>query len=64
MKLKRREMLVAALAAGGMKAGAQELETSPGELTELARRTMKSNRDAIDKVKLPMAVEPAFAFKA
>lgn len=64
MKLKRREMLVAAVAAGVLKVEAQELASTPAELMELARRTMKSNRDAINKVKLPMAVEPAFAFKA
>lgn len=61
--MKRRDMLVAAVAAGALRAEAQET-ASPTELLELSRRIMKTNREAIDKVKLPMAVEPAFAFKA
>lgn len=30
---------------------------------EQARAAMKTNRSALDKIKLPMAVEPAFMFK-
>ena len=30
---------------------------------EQARAAMKTNRSALDKIKLPMAVEPAFVFK-
>lgn len=63
MKLKRRDMLVAAVAAGAMKVEAQEA-AAPVELLDLARRSMQSNREAINKVKLPVAVEPAFVFKA
>jgi hypothetical protein len=63
VKLKRREMLVAAVAAGALQGEAQEA-VAPAELLDLAKRSMQSNRDAINKVKLPMAVEPAFVFKA
>lgn len=63
MKLKRRDMLVAAVAAGALKVEAQET-AAPVELLDLAKRSMQSNREAINKVKLPMAVEPAFVFKA
>jgi hypothetical protein len=63
VKLKRRDMLVAAVAVGASKGEAQEA-VAPAELLDLAKRSMQSNRDAINKVKLPMAVEPAFLFKA
>jgi hypothetical protein len=61
VKWKRREMLLAAAAAGSVKLEAQE---APNDLAALAKQTMKANLDAIGQVKLPMAVEPAFSFKA
>ena len=57
--MKRREMLIAAIAVAPLKVEAQE-----EDLVALARTSMKTNREAIDKVKLPMATEPAFSFKA
>lgn len=57
--MKRREMLIAAIAVVPLKIEAQE-----EDLVALARQSMKTNREAIDKVKLPMATEPAFIFKA
>jgi hypothetical protein len=57
--MKRREMLIAAIAVAPLKVEAQEEDP-----VALARRSMKTNREAIDKVKLPMATEPAFSFKA
>lgn len=57
--MKRREMLIAAIAVAPLKVEAQE-----EDLVALARKSMKTNREAIEKVKLPMATEPAFSFKA
>lgn len=57
--MKRRDMLMAAIAVAPLKIEAQE-----EDLVALARKSMKTNREAIDKVKLPMATEPAFSFKA
>lgn len=57
--MKRRQMLIAAIAVAPLKVEAQE-----EDLVALARKSMKTNREAIDKVKLPMATEPAFSFKA
>ena len=57
--MKRREMLIAAIAVAPLKVEAQE-----EDLVALARKSMQTNREAIEKVKLPMATEPAFSFKA
>lgn len=57
--MKRREMLIAAIAVAPLRVEAQE-----EDLVALARTSMKANREAIEKVKLPMATEPAFSFKA
>ncbi len=57
--MKRREMLIAAIAVAPLKVEAQE-----EDLVAQARKSMTANREAIDKVKLPMATEPAFGFKA
>ena len=57
--MKRREMLIAAIAVAPLMVEAQE-----EDLVALARKSMKTNRESIDKVKLPMATEPAFSFKA
>lgn len=67
MKLKRREMLVGgavALSAAQQPASAQGTAAATPELVELARAAMRTNREAIRKVTLPIAVEPAFQFKA
>ncbi len=57
MKLKRREMLLSAVAV------AAPLAAQSTDPLEQARAAMKTNRSALDKIKLPMAVEPAFMFK-
>lgn len=64
--MKRRDVLAATVAIGSLKfdAEAQQPQQQPADLVELARRTMQTNREAINKVKLPMAVEPPFHFKA
>ena len=36
----------------------------PGEELRIARERIRNNADALAKVKLPMATEPAFQFKA
>ncbi|MBM3760067.1 MAG: hypothetical protein FJW36_07450 [Acidobacteria bacterium] len=61
MKLKRRELLVATV---GVAAAQPPKPQQGGDLVELARQSMKSNREAIAKVKVDIAVEPAFVFKA
>lgn len=58
MKLKRREILLATVAASTVQAQPQD------QLTEVAKRAIETNRAAINKVKLPMEVEPAFIFRA
>ena len=57
MKLKRRDMLFSG-AIVAMPLAAQTIDP-----LEQARAAMKTNRSALDKIKLPMAVEPAFVFK-
>jgi hypothetical protein len=64
MKLKRREVLMAAAAAAGTHPAPAQAPASGADLLDLARRTQRSNREALDQVKLPMAAEPAFHFKA
>lgn len=65
MKLKRREMLVAAVAAGTVRGKAAEQENAaPADLAAQARKAMQANREAIAKVKLPIDAEPAFVFEA
>lgn len=64
MKLKRREILMAAAAAVSIQQAPAQVPAPSGDLLDLARRTQKSNREALDKVLLPMAAEPAFHFKA
>ena len=60
MKLKRREMLMAAVAVPT----AMRVEAQEDTPLEQVRRAMTLNRTAIGKIKVPMAIEPAFQFKA
>ncbi len=62
MKLKRREILAAPLAATAV--AAQDSTTNKPDWVEQARQSMKANRSALAKVKVPQATEPAFLFKA
>jgi hypothetical protein len=64
MKLKRREILLAAAVATGAPPAPAQTAATGGDLLDLARRTQKTNREAMSQVKLPMATEPAFSFKA
>ncbi|WP_155121305.1 hypothetical protein [Bryobacter aggregatus] len=56
--MKRRDWLLSTTAL------AVPLQAQTPELLEQARASMRANREALEKVKLPMAVEPAFVFKA
>jgi hypothetical protein len=58
--VKRREIL---LAAPALALQAQN-EPPPAAEVEQARQGMKANHNALYKVSLPMAAEPAFTFKA
>ena len=60
MKLKRREMLMATVAVPT----AMRVEAQEATPLEQVRRAMTLNRTAIEKIKVPMAIEPAFQFKA
>jgi len=45
-------------------ASSADSSASPAEELRLARERIHNNADALAKVKLPMATEPAFQFKA
>lgn len=60
MRFKRRELLMTAVA-GSAATPLQAQEETP---LDQARKAMKLNRDAIEKIKVPISVEPAFVFKA
>jgi len=65
MKLTRRQW--AAAATSSVAALAQTAPPAPAtaeDLLKAARERMKNNADALDRQQLPMAVEPAFQFKA
>ena len=57
MKLKRRELFLSAAVL------AVPLQAQAPDSLEQARAAMQANRLALDKIKLPIAVEPAFVFK-
>jgi hypothetical protein len=44
-------------------APAADSPAGPGEELRIARERIRNNADALAKVKLPMATEPAFWFK-
>lgn len=58
MRITRRELTAALLAATPTPA-----QTPLDDLVKAARDRLKSNADALAKVELPMATEPAFQFK-
>jgi len=70
MKVSRRELarvIGAAAALPAISAISTEAQAQPagsGEETQSAHELMRANAEAIAKVKLPMAVEPPFHFKA
>jgi hypothetical protein len=62
MKLSRREL--AGLAATGLAARAQATQdTAKTDFTKLAHDAIQRNSEALAKVDVPMATEPAFLFK-
>ena len=65
MKTTRRQWVsTLAASAAGVAAGAQEKSETPEELRRTAGERLRGNAGALAKVKLPMAAEPAFVFKA
>lgn len=60
MNLKRREIFMAGIAVSA----ATRVEAQEDAPIDQVRRAMKMNREMIEKIKVPMAVEPAFVFKA
>lgn len=67
MKLTRRELAAAALAAplaSAQTASPQAAPATPEEEFGAARKRLAAAQAAIDKVDLPMAVEPSAVFRA
>lgn len=66
MKLTRREVTAAMLAGQAVRLPGAQQATNQSADAELkaARERLKSNADALSAIKLPMATEPAFQFKA
>ncbi|MGP8246601.1 MAG: hypothetical protein ACLQVN_19040 [Bryobacteraceae bacterium] len=56
--------LVSAMPAQDSASSAAESPASPAEELRIARERIRNNAGAVAKVKLPMATEPAFQFKA
>jgi hypothetical protein len=61
MKITRRTLAAAVLAA---PVAAPSAPAAPEEELKAARETVRRNSEALAKVKLPVATEPAFQFKA
>jgi hypothetical protein len=65
MKLTRRNLAALAAAAVAAPARTQAQQPAAGEdLIKLKRDQMHNNAEALAKVKIPMATEPAVQFKA
>lgn len=64
-KLTRRELIAgAATVAAASQASAMQAPTTAEDWGKAAREANRANAEALKKIKLPMATEPAFAFKA
>lgn len=61
-RITRRSLALAALGAAAVEA--QTPAASPQQELEDARKRLESNVEALRKVELPMATEPAFQFEA
>jgi len=61
-RITRRTLAVAALGLAAVEA--QTLPATPELELEEARKRLQGNLDDLKKVKLPIATEPAFQFKA
>ncbi len=61
-----RRQWVSKLAVGavGVAARAQQAPETPDELRKAAAERLRRNAEALAKVPVPMATEPAFLFKA
>jgi len=59
MKLTRRELALAAITAS-----AAQTQTPPPDLAKVVRDGQKRNSDTLTKFEIPIAIEPAFQFKA
>jgi hypothetical protein len=59
-----RRQLATVLASATATAAAQQPQSPPTDLLQAARDRMKNNAAALSKPEIPMATEPAFAFKA
>ena len=64
MKMTRRQLAAAMVSAAAVTAQTPLPAASPGDDLEAARNRLKTNRDALAQVQVPMATEPAFQFKA
>lgn len=71
LRLNRRQLtgsflagMAAAAATANANAQAPAAQETPAGLLDAAKRNITSNRAALEKFKLPMAVEPASSFKA
>lgn len=65
MKLTRRKLAAAMIGSSAAAlAQTQPAATSPEEELKAARERLRANLDALGSQQVPMAVEPAFQFKA
>jgi hypothetical protein len=65
MKLTRRKLAATLLTAAAAPAPAQTPpQPTPGDDLKTARDRMRAAAAALDSQKVPMAIEPAFQFKA
>jgi hypothetical protein len=56
--------MASAMPAQNPASSAADSPAGPAEELRIARERIRNNADAVAKVKLPMATEPAFQFKA
>ena len=64
MKLTRRKLAAVALASAAAPLVAQTQSTPPADELQAARDRIKANGDKLAQQNVPMAVEPAFQFRA
>lgn len=65
MNITRREWAgTLAASAAGVAAGDREKSETPEELRKAAGERLRRNAGVLAKVRVPMAAEPAFSFKA
>ena len=64
MKLTRRQLAMALTSAAALAQTPSGPPTTPEEELKAARDRVKANGAALDRQEVPVAVEPAFQFKA